>query len=80
MKRYNLNKTAVSILILISFLSCNKISSQRVSANDFYSELIDDNSSIIIDVRTPEEFSKGHLRNALNINWLMIILRIRSKF
>jgi len=30
---------------------------------------INDNSSIIIDVRTPEEFSKGHLRNALNINW-----------
>ena len=69
MKGYNLNKTAVSTLILISFLSCNKISSQRVSANDFYSELINDNSSIIIDVRTPEEFSKGHLRNALNINW-----------
>ncbi|MDG2341997.1 MAG: thioredoxin domain-containing protein [Cytophagales bacterium] len=45
------------------------MSSQRVSAEDFYTKLVDDNSSIIIDVRTPEEFTKGHLRNALNINW-----------
>tara|TARA_Y100000591_G_scaffold116647_1_gene99671 strand:- start:28 stop:639 length:612 start_codon:yes stop_codon:yes gene_type:complete len=29
-----------------------------------------DKSSIIIDVRTPEEFNKGHLRNSLNVNWL----------
>ena len=26
-------------------------------------------SAIIIDVRTPEEFNKGHLRNSLNVNW-----------
>ncbi|MFL3001123.1 MAG: thioredoxin domain-containing protein [Cytophagales bacterium] len=62
----------MSIFLLVSFISliaCNDISSQRVSAEDFYTKLVDDNSSIIIDVRTPEEFSKGHLRNALNINW-----------
>tara|TARA_B100000287_G_scaffold169449_1_gene159845 strand:+ start:638 stop:1249 length:612 start_codon:yes stop_codon:yes gene_type:complete len=28
-----------------------------------------DKSAIIIDVRTPEEFNKGHLRNSLNVNW-----------
>ena len=28
-----------------------------------------DKSAIIIDVRTPEEFNNGHLRNSLNVNW-----------
>ena len=72
MRGCHFNKTLLSIFLLVSFISliaCNDISSQRVSAEDFYTKLVDDNSSIIIDVRTPEEFSKGHLRNALNINW-----------
>ena len=72
MRGCQFNKTLLSTFLLVSFISliaCNDISSQRVSAEDFYTKLVDDNSSIIIDVRTPEEFSKGHLRNALNINW-----------
>jgi len=69
MRGYKLNRTLLSIFIFTSLISCNDIYSQRVSAKDFYSKLINNNSSIIIDVRTPEEFSKGHLRNALNINW-----------
>src|SRR5690606_38560904 len=24
---------------------------------------------VIVDVRTPEEFAKGHIENALNLNW-----------
>ena len=70
MRGYRFSKTLLSFFLLVPFISlisCNDISSQRVSAEDFYTKLIDDNSSIIIDVRTPEEFSKGHLRNALNM-------------
>ena len=26
-------------------------------------------NAVVIDVRTPEEFSKGHLQNAKNIDW-----------
>lgn len=26
-------------------------------------------STVIIDVRTPEEYAAGHLENAVNINW-----------
>ncbi len=29
----------------------------------------DTKSGILIDVRTPEEYSDGHIDNALNINW-----------
>jgi len=33
----------------------------------------DDNSSIIIDVRTPEEYAAGHIPGAININWLDLL-------
>ena len=29
----------------------------------------DSKDAILVDVRTPEEFSAGHLDNAVNINW-----------
>lgn len=31
-------------------------------------ELISENNPIIIDVRTPQEFNMGHIKDALNIN------------
>ena len=32
-------------------------------------QFIPEKNAVIIDVRTPEEFNKGHLRNSLNVNW-----------
>ena len=57
-------------LLIISLLSCNLNKSNLISALDFDEMIRIDKSSIIIDVRTPEEFNKGHLRNSLNVNWL----------
>lgn len=34
-----------------------------------FKELIEKDSFVLIDVRTPEEFSSGHLNNASNINF-----------
>ena len=56
-------------LLIISLLSCNQNKSNLISAYDFDEMIKLDKSSIIIDVRTPEEFNKGHLRNSLNVNW-----------
>ena len=56
-------------LLIISLLSCNQNKSNLISAHDFDKMIKLDKSSIIIDVRTPEEFNKGHLRNSLNVNW-----------
>ena len=56
-------------LLIISLLSCNQNKSNLISAHDFDEMIKLDKSSIIIDVRTPEEFNKGHLRNSLNVNW-----------
>ena len=56
-------------LYLIYFPVENKSISNLISANDFNKMIRNDKSAIIIDVRTPEEFNKGHLRNSLNVNW-----------
>jgi len=55
-----------SLLISLIFLtSCSQSKSKgitEVSQNEL-------NTGIVIDVRTPEEYSGGHLDQALNINW-----------
>jgi thioredoxin 1 len=43
--------------------------SYLLSATEFAEKLKQQPSAPIIDVRTPGEFSKGHLVNAININW-----------
>ena len=57
------------ILLLTTFISCNQDKNNLVSANKFSEIISNDKSVIIIDVRTPDEFNKGHLKNSLNINW-----------
>ena len=57
------------IVLLYSFASCNNDNSNLVSAIKFSEIISNDKSVIIIDVRTPDEFNKGHLKNSLNVNW-----------
>ena len=61
----------IYVFFILTLFSCseNKSISNLISANDFNKMIRNDKSAIIIDVRTPEEFNKGHLRNSLNINW-----------
>jgi phage shock protein E len=40
-----------------------------LSVTDFQRSLSADNTAVILDVRTPEEFVKGHLQNATAINF-----------
>lgn len=40
-----------------------------LDANRFSDEMSQHESPIVIDVRTPEEFEKGHIENAINIDW-----------
>jgi thioredoxin len=63
MKRYFI------IFFIFTLFSCKENTSNVISAQEFREKINKDKSAIIIDVRTPEEFNKGHLRNALNVNW-----------
>jgi thioredoxin 1 len=60
-------------LVTVMIMGCgngqSQNSSSNLSAQAFAAKTKEFPSSMLIDVRTPEEFSKGHLNNALNIDW-----------
>ena len=61
-------------LLAILFNSCgsgqtNSTTKTNLSAIEFAEKLKEMPTAAILDVRTPDEFSKGHLANALNYDW-----------
>ena len=61
-----------SILILfLSILLTSSISfaQTQLSTNDFQNKLYKTKKAQLIDVRTPEEYSQGHLENAENVDY-----------
>lgn len=71
MKNY-LIFSIVGLTVLIN--SCTNGQSQsnsvkNLSAADFAGKLKDLSNAQLIDVRTPDEYSKGHLSNSVNIDW-----------
>lgn len=66
-----LTKMGCFFIAISSLLSCAKAQnsdSKLVSAAAFSDKIKQQSEAIILDVRTPEEFEKGHLPNAININ------------
>jgi thioredoxin 1 len=64
----------LSFLFLFLFLlSCSDGQSQKeyvkLNATEFSNQIESKNNIQLVDVRTPQEYSKGHLENSLNINW-----------
>ncbi len=41
----------------------------QLSAEAFMEKINATENAVVVDVRTPEEFEKGHLENAVNIDW-----------
>jgi len=61
-------------LIPIAFASADLNSSQRtiavnVSPGDAYAIMQNSSGSVIIDVRTPQEYQSGHLKGATNLDY-----------
>jgi len=58
---------------LLLFNSCTNGQTQstktNLSATEFADKIKELPTATILDVRTPDEFSKGHLANALNYDW-----------
>ena len=59
------------LFVLLIALGCANGQTQtaNLSAVDFFEKSKSTPSAQIIDVRTPDEYSKGHLTNAKNIDW-----------
>ncbi len=69
-------KKVILLYLLLTatvYSSCNGKQTQHdktnLSALEFSEKIKELPTAEIIDVRTPDEFSKGHLINAKNINW-----------
>ncbi|MCT8340797.1 rhodanese-like domain-containing protein [Flavobacteriaceae bacterium TK19130] len=59
-----------AIVVLFSCIACNNGSAQEdtvLKPSEFLQKLQEDNSAQLVDVRTVEEFSASHLRDAQNI-------------
>ncbi len=56
-----------SILLTGLLLSCS--GKYAVSPAEFSKNMEKTEDKIILDVRTPEEFSAGHIKNAINVDW-----------
>ena len=65
------NYLIITLVFLATFNSCTngQTQSTNLPATEFAERIKVLSTAPIIDVRTPEEFSKGHLQNAKNIDW-----------
>ncbi len=71
MKKYITISIAL-VAVLISSCTSGQSSSAtktNLSATEFADKIKELPTAPILDVRTPDEFSKGHLQNALNYDW-----------
>lgn len=70
MKKYIIVALTAFTIILNSCLSGQSQNTQTNLAPTEFAEKIKTQTAVtLIDVRTPDEFSKGHLENAKNIDW-----------
>jgi thioredoxin len=61
-----MKKIILSFLVFINFSVFSQVI-ENVDAKRF-KQLLESSESVILDVRTPEEFSRGHIENATSIN------------
>jgi thioredoxin len=59
--------------LAIFFYSCTngqtKVMETKLTAKEFSEKIKSTPDAVVVDVRTPGEFSKGHLPGALNLDW-----------
>ena len=67
----NTMKTALLLYIIIglAFLSCSGQDKMSLSAEEFDKAITGKQDTQVLDVRTPDEFFSGHIKNALMANW-----------
>ena len=66
---FSISLMVISVLINSCTNGQTQDSKTVLSANEFFKNINEESTAPILDVRTPGEFSKGHLQNARNIDW-----------
>ncbi|RYY38668.1 MAG: thioredoxin [Chitinophagaceae bacterium] len=62
-------KRVLTLLSILFSITAFAQAPGLLTANDFAKKLFETPAAVLLDVRTPEEFGKGHLKNARNVNW-----------
>lgn len=62
-------KKLIYLLVLIAFITCNSSSSEVSSVNEISQIDFADQEVVLLDVRTAEEFEKGHILDAINLDY-----------
>ncbi len=65
----NLGILLVALLLTSCSLGPSNAPKTHLPPTEFSNKINELPSAPLIDVRTPGEFSQGHLKNAININW-----------
>lgn len=63
------NALLVFIVFGLQFCARGQEAKKVLDANSFSNELVKTPDALVLDVRTPEEFAGGHLKNAVNVDW-----------
>lgn len=80
--KMNSIKTFIAVILIITS-ACQNASSQQenlLKPDAFQKKLAESKEPQLVDVRTPEEFQRGHLTNALNMNINSDDLKNRSQY
>ena len=56
------------LVVLLMVLAVANVWAQKLTPTDFSAAITDKESIQLVDVRTPEEFNKGHIKGASNID------------
>lgn len=62
----------LSVIVGLTLFNCKQSSAQQsiVLEPQEFKEFLNKNEVLLVDVRTPKEFNSGHIKNAVNINFL----------
>ena len=60
--------TATIAALTFTLTACGTSSAFKTDSVDVFAATISNPSTVVIDVRTPEEFAAGHIANAVNMN------------
>jgi rhodanese-related sulfurtransferase len=61
-----------ALVLLLVFSACGNVWAQKGSQLEpsaFSRKIKELPDAVVLDVRTPQEYNDGHLKNALNLNW-----------
>jgi thioredoxin len=68
-KLFSISAAALAILLVSCTNGQTQNTGDNLSATEFAEKIKQTPEAVVIDVRTPGEFSNGHLKDALNCDW-----------